>query len=138
VNATIEHGVAQWLRAQMPSADVRPATTADHLPGDRQIVVVHCPETEHVGGNLHKATVRVSVSTPAHDRPEGDHRTTSAQVAALLSTIAGLDATFTTATGLESRGHFLRSQSETREDTSWVSTAEMVLGIAHIHPIFLD
>ena len=130
MNATIEHGVAQWLRTQMPSADVRPATTADQIPGDRQIIVVHCAETEHVGSNLHKATVRVSVSTPAHDQPEGDHRTASVQVAALLATIPGLDTAFAAATGLESCGHFLRNQSESREDASWVSTTEIVLGIA--------
>jgi hypothetical protein len=130
MNASIEHGIAEWLRGRLQGADVREATSAIILPGDRQAVIVECSECEHLAGNLHKATVRITTATPAHDHSTESHRSLSASVAALFASASGLPDAFLAATGWESRGHFLRSQSEAREESSWLSTAEVVLGLA--------
>lgn len=130
MNATVEHGVAQWLRGRLDGADVREATSSATLPGDRQAVIVECSECEHLAGNLHRATLRITTSTPAHDKPTPSHRTLSAAVAACFSSATGLANAFQAATGWESRGHFLRSHSEAREGASWLSTAEVVMGLA--------
>jgi hypothetical protein len=130
MNATVEHGVAEWLRGRLQGTDIREATSAHIIPGDRQAVIVECSECEHLAGNLHKATVRVTTATPAHDHSAESHRTIAASVAALFSNAPGLTDAFLAATGWESRGHFLRSQSEAREESSWLSTAEVVVGLA--------
>jgi hypothetical protein len=136
MNALIEQGFVAILQAALPALHIRPATTAEILPGDLQALIVECPEVEAVAGPLHRATVKLHLGTPAFDHAESAHRTTARALSSALAPDGDLATTFHgTASSLYLCGLHQRSQSESIIDTTWRSTLELVAGISTEPPL---
>jgi len=130
MNGAVEAGFAAVIRAAMPGIDVREATSTKSLPANIQLVVVECPEVEHVVGPLHRATVKAFLGTPAFDMSEAQHRDATGALALALLDPAAAKLIFDPAAGtLALAGFHVRSQSEEVVENTWRSTVELVAGI---------
>ena len=132
MNAEIDSALVSALRQIPELADyhIAPGITDAPLP-DLPAVVVNTETVEHVVGGYYKASAKIYIATPA-TMQDGDWlvRHNLAR-AAILSAIEGGDlAEDFSSTSVSLRGlHYVSSQQST-EDTRWVWTAELLLGIS--------
>jgi len=130
MNAQVERGFVAVLAPFMAGVHVREATSSKPHPADVQMVIVACPDCEHVAGPLHRATVKIYLGTPAFDVSEARHRDAAGMVAMALIDPAGAKVAFDAAAGgLALHGFHVRSQSEDIVENSWRSTIEIVVGL---------
>ena len=129
MNALVENGFVAALNS-LPWATIPviAATRNASLPSSNQVIVVQCTEVEHVAGPLHTATVRLLLRTNAHDNLAQTHANLARQMNALIVNARAFNSA---ASPLEIRGLFIKNQSESRDDSAWVSTVELAAGIAH-------
>jgi hypothetical protein len=129
MNALVENGFVAALNfLPWATIPVIAATTNASLPSSNQVIVVQCTEVEHVAGPLHTATVRLLLRTNAHDNLAQSHANLARQMNALIVNATAFNSA---ASPLEIRGLFIKNQSESRDDSAWVSTVELAAGIAH-------
>jgi len=129
MNALVENGfVAALSSLPWATIPVIAATRNASLPSSNQVIVVQCTEVEHVAGLLHTATVRLLLRTNAHDNLAQTHANLARQMNALIVNATAFNSA---ASPLEIRGLFIKNQSESRDDSAWVSTVELAAGIAH-------
>ena len=129
MNALVENGfVAAVNSLPWATIPVIAATSNDCLPSENQVIVVQCPEVEHVTGPLHTATVRLLLRTNAHDELAATHADLARKMNSLLVNAAAFNSA---ASPLEIRGLFVKNQTESRDESAWVSTLELAAGIAH-------
>jgi hypothetical protein len=129
MNALVENGFVAALNSlAWATIPVIAATRNASLPSSNQVIVVQCTEVEHVAGPLHTATVRLLLRTNAHDNLAQTHANLARQMNALIVNATAFNSA---ASPLEIRGLFIKNQSESRDDSAWVSTVELVAGIAH-------
>jgi hypothetical protein len=130
MNTAIERGFVAVIQSAMPGVHVREATSSKPHPSDAQMVIVECPECEHVAGPLYRATVKAHLGTPAFDMGEARHRETAGMLALSLLDPAAAKTLFDPATGgLCLQGFHVRSQSEGIVENTWHSTIELIAGI---------
>lgn len=129
MNALVENGFVAALNS-LPWATIPviAATRNASLPSSNQVIVVQCTEVEHVAGPLHTATVRLLLRTNAHDNLAQTHANLARQMNALIVNATAFNSA---ASPLEIRGLFIKNQSESHDDSAWVSTVELAAGIAH-------
>ena len=129
MNALVENGFVAALNS-LPWATIPviAATRNASLPSSNQVIVIQCTEVEHVAGPLHTATVRLLLRTNAHDNLAQTHANLARQMNALIVNATEFNSA---ASPLEIRGLFIKNQSESRDDSAWVSTVELAAGIAH-------
>jgi len=129
MNALVENGFVAALNSlAWATIPVIAATRNASLPSSNQVIVVQCTEVEHVAGPLHTATVRLLLRTNAHDNLAKTHANLARQMNALIVNATAFNSA---ASPLEIRGLFIKNQSESRDDSAWVSTVELAAGIAH-------
>ena len=130
MNVDVERGFAAVIRYALPGTTVREATNSQQMPADAQMLVVECPECEHVAGPLYRATVKVYLGTPAFEMSEARHREAIGSLTtSLLDTMAAAAIFDPVAGGLTLHGFHVRSQSEEIVENTWRSTIELVAGI---------
>jgi len=129
MNALVENGFVAALQS-LPWATVPviAATSNAPLPSENQMIVVQCNEVEHVAGPLHTATVRLLLRTNAHDELAATHADISRKMNAIIVNATAFNLA---AQPLEIRGLFVKNQSESRDESAWVSTLELAAGIAN-------
>ena len=130
MNAGIERGFVAIVHSRIVGVPVREATSSQPLPADTQMVIVECPECEHVAGPLYRATVRVFLGSPAFDLEEARHREVAGSLARVFGDGNGAKAIFdATENSLSLHGIHIRSQSEEVVENAWRSTIELIVGI---------
>ena len=129
MNPLVENGFVAALKS-LPWATIPviSATTNESLPSENQVIVVQCSEVEHVAGPLHTATVRLLLRTNAHDELAATHADLARKMNAIIVNTTAFNAA---AHPLEIRGLFVKNQTESRDESAWVSTLELAAGIAH-------
>jgi hypothetical protein len=80
----IEIAFANALQQAVPTLTVLKMRDGDEIPPDQSFAVVGVDRCEHVAGNLWKATVTVSVMSPAPLLTEIQHNAAVAQVVAFV------------------------------------------------------
>ncbi len=132
MNTNVENGfVAAVNSLPWATIPVIAATSNSCLPSSNQVIVVQCSEVEHVAGPLHTATVRLLLRTNAHDELAQTHADLARKMNGIIVNAGAFNMA---AFPLEIRGLFVKSQSESRDESSWVSTLELAAGIAHETP----
>lgn len=130
MNANIERGFVAIIQSRILGVPVRKATSSQPLPADTQMVIVECPECEHVAGPLYRATVRVFLGSPAFDLGEARHREVARSLARAFGDYDGAKAIFdATECSLSLHGFHVQSQSEEVVENTWRSTIELIVGI---------
>ena len=130
MNTDIEKGFVAVIQATMPGVHVREATSSKPHPSDAQMVIVECPDCEHVAGPLYRATVKMHLGTPAFDMGESRHREVAGMMALSLLDPAEAKIVFDAAAGsISLHGFHVRSQSEDIVENTWRSTIELIAGI---------
>lgn len=139
----IESAVAAFLRTRFAAADpvvtvpVIEATTNKPPPEDRSIVVVLCGKPSHQGGGMYDVPVNCIVRSP-----EGVKGVTVASHAAVESALAAAfgvqepEITTALAAAISAQlsqntccGYHVEGWVPGKEDTSWVPSFEVKLGI---------
>lgn len=139
----IETAVANFIAARFAAADpvitapVIKATTNTPPPEDRSVVVVLCGKPDHQGGGMYDVPVNCIVRTP--EGVKGVTPASHAAVEAALAAAFGVQEPeiLTTLTAaitaqLPSNtccGYHVAGWQPGREDTSWVPSFEVKLGI---------
>jgi len=130
MNAEIERGFVAVIQAAMPNHEVREATSSKPLRGDAHIVIVECPESEHVAGPLYRATVRAWLTTNPHDLSEAYHGTATGLLSKAFDDPGLVASLFNAAAGtLSLQGIHVRSHTEDVVDDAWRATVEIIAGI---------
>jgi len=130
MNLAIEAALASWLRSLDPfeGLAIHTGQTNEEIPGDASALVVACDTIEAVGGQLHRATASILLTTPAVLDIE-HHTTLAAALRTAVYSPTALDAAFAPAV---LHGAVLLSYSETQASDRWLTTAQLVLGISGI------
>lgn len=128
----IQNAVANYLH-DLPELDgvaIHTATDDKEIPGDQPVVVVSCDNADSPVAGLYRATVQITLSTPAviEDSLEM-HRSLDASLRAGAN-LSGVSAFFPQA--LAFSGRHLTSWSEARENDRLHTTAEIVIGVQEI------
>lgn len=139
----IETAIAAFIAARFAAADpvvtapVREATSNKPPPEDRTIVVVLCGKPQHQGGGMYDVPINCIVRSPADVK--GVTPATHAVVEAALAAAFGIQETeiltaLNTAVvaALPSNtciGYHVEGWQPGREDTSWLPSFEVKLGI---------
>jgi len=139
----VETAVAAFLRARFAGADpavtapVVEATTNKPPPEDRSVVVVLCGKPDHQGGGMYDVPVNCIVRTP--EGVKGVTVTSHAAVESALAAAFGVQSPeiLTALTAAITAqlpqnnccGYHVEGWQPGREDTSWVPSFQVKLGI---------
>jgi hypothetical protein len=130
-NSALEQALVNGLIATGFSAPVQAGSSAEQITNDGPTVIVSVPEIQHVVGPLHRATVHWIVSAPAYQTSEGVYRAT---VQAVRTAVAGFAtnglASALAGSGFGLAGLHVGDSSEQIEDTRWVNSLSMTLGLS--------
>lgn len=130
MNGDIERGFVAVIRLAMPDHEIREATSSKPLRGDAHLVIVECPESEHIAGPLYRATVRASLTTNPHDLSEAYHGTAAGLLSKAFEDPRQVTSRFNAAAGtLSLQGIHVKSHTEDVVDGTWRATVELVAGI---------
>jgi hypothetical protein len=124
MNQAIEDYLAGLLTsAQLsPAPEVFTGTSSDIRPPESDAILVLADSIENVVGPLHRATVKILVSSPTDDRP---------QHAALAQTVKGImEGALPAANGFTIGGFRTKANSTAvTDDDRWLTTIEGILGV---------
>jgi len=130
-NSALEQALVNGLIATGVSSPVQAGSSAEQITNDGPTVIVSVPEIQHVVGPLHRATVHWIVSAPAYQTSEGVYRAT---VQAVRTAVAGFAtnglASALAGSGFGLAGLHVGDSSEQIEDTRWVNSLSMTLGLS--------
>ena len=127
----LESALASWLRTipELEGLAIHTGQSNEEIPGDQPALIAACGQIEAVGTTLHKASVTILLSTPAHLELD-QHRTLASALRAAVYNPTGL------ADGMPEditlAGASLITWQESQADQRWACTANLLLGVAQI------
>jgi len=128
----IQNAVANYLHdlPELEGVGIHTSSDDKEIPGDMPVIVVACDNADSPVEGLYRATLQITLSTPAviEDSLE-THRSLAASLRAAAS-LSGVSAFFPQS--LIFSGRHLSSWSESRENDRLHTTAELVIGIREI------
>lgn len=129
MNIPVETSLAAWLRSldAFDGIPVHTGQSADTIPQDQPVLIVNCENVEVPAAGLYRATVQFSLTTPAVLEDSASlHRSLSVALLGSLD-ISSADSFFQSPIALS--GYHINQVSETREDSSFFTTAEVFVGV---------
>jgi hypothetical protein len=130
MNLEVETSLAAWLRSQ-PAFDGIPVHTgqsSDPIPNDQPVLIVGVESTEAIVRGLYKVSASIVLATPSVvDSALDTHAALASSLKTSLLAADQLAASF--AAPLTLAGADLSSWSESQQDSRWLSTAALSLGL---------
>jgi hypothetical protein len=129
MNQEIESSLRSWLSSleDFDGVSIHAGQDNTEIPGDQPAIITACGEIEAVGGNLHKASVTLLLSTPCNLESD-QHRTLALALRDAVFAPSALATFFPTSLSLA--GISLRTWQESQDGGRWICTANLTLGIA--------
>ena len=124
MNQAIEDYLAELftLATLVPTPDVFTGTSSDIRPPESHAILVLADSIETVVGPLHRATIKIMVSSPTDDRAQ--HATLAQAVKDIM------EGELPAANGFKVGGFRTKSHvTAVTDDDRWITTVEGILGV---------
>ena len=129
MNQHIENYLSQLVATVAGDVDIFTGTSSEIRTPDDHAILVLADQVEGVVGNLHKATVKISVSSPADSSTRDNHMDLVDDVRDLFTQPLP-SAQSLSITAIEIGGfHLSNHTTGVSDDGRWVSTIEAMVGI---------
>ena len=129
MNQHIENYLSQLVATVAGDVEIFTGTSSEIRTPDDHAILVLADQVEGVVGNLHKATVKISVSSPADSSTRDNHMDLVDDVRDLFTQPLP-SAQSLSITAIEIGGfHLSNHTTGVSDDGRWVSTIEAMVGI---------
>ena len=132
MNQHIENYLSQLVATVAGDVDIFTGTSSEIRTPDDHAILVLADQVEGVVGNLHKATVKISVSSPADSSTRDNHMDLVDDVRDLFTQPLP-SAQSLGITTIDVRGfHLSNHTTGVSDDGRWVSSIEAIVGVSRI------
>lgn len=129
MNQHIENYLAQLVGTVAGDVDIFTGTSSEIRIPEGHAILVLADQVEGVVGNLHKATVKISISSPADATTRNSHMDLLDDVRDLFTQLLPSAQSYGI-TAIEIGGfHLSNHTTGVSDDGRWVSTVEAIVGI---------
>jgi hypothetical protein len=108
--------------------DGRTGVSGEDNGPESALVIVHCPDCDHVAGPLWRGTVAVRLETPAAPGSREGHDARLRAVLAWLDDREGVAAALESQ-GVSLRGYHVQKTTASTEGDRWVAEIEVAVGL---------